>query len=37
MRPFKVKWKRFSLQVPGLGFVYLLVRLVEVLLRKLHF
>ena len=37
MRPFKVRWKRFSLQVPGLGFVYLLVRLLEVLLHKLHF
>ena len=37
MRPFKVKWKRFSLQMPGLGFLYLLMKIVEVLLHKLHF
>ena len=36
MRPFKVRWKRFSLGMPGLAFVYLWVKLLEMLLHKLR-
>ena len=36
MRPFKVRWKRFSLQVPGEVTLFLCVKIIAVLL-MLHF
>ena len=37
MRPFKVRWKRFYLQVPGAVTLYLTVKIVAVLHMLLHY